>query len=447
MRRGTIDRVTAEDAVSLATDVGPVPMQVGVVLLLEPTEPLDVEEVLCLLDDRVRGVSRLRRVLRSTPLGCGRPVWVDDPHFDIRRQTQAVTCPAPGDEDALLEVAATAVTTPLPRDRPLWQITVVTDLADGAAALVVVFHHVLADGIGGLAVLAHLVDGAPPAPPTPGFPEPAPTFATLAADAWRRRARSLVRVGPSVRRLRAAVAQLRGSGGGARPVPSSLNAPTGPRRAFRVARAPVADLHRVGHAHGATINDLVLTAVAGALHDLVHARGEAIDRFVLSVPMSSRTEASADALGNEVGVVPLELPGAGPWPDRLAEIATATRIAKSRPRAATGAVINPMFRTLAALHLFRHFIDRQHLVHTFTTNVRGPDETLRLLDAPLTVALPLAVVTGNVTVSFATLSYAGTLAVTVIADPDACPDLDDLGRLLQSNLDDLTASASPPPTP
>ena len=106
-----------------------------------------------------------------------------------------------------------------------------------------------------------------------------------------------------------------------------------------------------------------------------------------------------------------------------------------------------MFRTLAALHLFRHFIDRQHLDHTFTTNVRGPDETLRLLDAPLTVALPLAVVTGNVTVSFAALSYAGTLAVTVIADPDACPDLDDLGRLLQSNLDDLTASASPPPTP
>ena len=439
MRRGAIDRVTAEDVVSLATDVGPVPMQVGVVLVLEPASALDPQEVRRQLAERIRAVPRLRRVLRPTPPGCGRPVWVDDPAFAVDRQVVIVPCPAPGDEVALLELAAAAVTAPLPRDRPLWQITVVTDPAGGAAALIVVFHHVLADGIGGLAALAHLVDGAPPVAPTPAFPEAAPSVAALAVDAWRARARAVLGVGRSFGRLRAAVAQLRGSGGGARPAASSLNAPTGPRRAFRVARAPVADLRRVAHARGATINDLVLTAVAGALHALVLARGEPVERFVLSVPMSSRTEASADALGNEVGVVPLELPGAGPWPDRLVAIASATRAAKARPRAATGAVINPMFRTLAALHLFHRFIDHQHLVHTFTTNVRGPDEPLRFLGAPLTAAVPLAVVTGNVTVSFAALSYAGTLAVTVIADPEACPDLDALARLLQTQLDEITA--------
>ena len=443
MRRGGIDRITAEDTVSLATDVGPVPMQVGVVLVLDPTPAFAPEEVVRQLADRVRAVPRLRRALRSTPLGCGRPIWVDDPAFDVGRHTEVVSCPSSGDEHSLLAVAATAVTTPLPRERPLWRITIVTDLADGRAALIVVFHHVLADGIGGLAVLAHLVDGAPPVAPTPGFPEAAPSPGALAADAWRGRARAIGGLGRSVRRLRAAVAQLRGAGGGARPAPSSLNAPTGAHRAFRIARSPVADLRRVAHAHDATINDLVLTSVAGALHDLVHARGEHVERFVLSVPMSSRAEASADALGNEVGVVPLELPGAGPWPERLAEIAAATRAAKARPRAATGAVINPMFRTLAALRLFHRFIDRQHLVHTFTTNVHGPDEPLRFLDAPITDALALAVVTGNVTVSFAALSYAGMLAVTVVADPDACPDLDGLGRLLQQHLDEITGD---PPT-
>jgi WS/DGAT/MGAT family acyltransferase len=444
VRRGGIDRITAEDTVSLATDVGPVPMQVGVVLVLDPTPAFAPEEVVRQLADRVRAVPRLRRALRSTPLGCGRPIWVDDPAFDVGRHTEVVSCPSSGDEHSLLAVAATAVTTPLPRERPLWRITIVTDLADGRAALIVVFHHVLADGIGGLAVLAHLVDGAPPVAPTPGFPEAAPSPGALAADAWRGRARAIGGLGRSVRRLRAAVAQLRGAGGGARPAPSSLNAPTGAHRAFRIARSPVADLRRVAHAHDATINDLVLTSVAGALHDLVHARGEHVERFVLSVPMSSRAEASADALGNEVGVVPLELPGAGPWPERLAEIAAATRAAKARPRAATSAVINPMFRTLAALRLFHRFIDRQHLVHTFTTNVHGPDEPLRFLDAPITDALALAVVTGNVTVSFAALSYAGMLAVTVVADPDACPDLEGLGRLLQQHLDEITGD---PPTP
>jgi hypothetical protein len=102
-----------------------------------------------------------------------------------------------------------------------------------------------------------------------------------------------------------------------------------------------------------------------------------------------------------------------------------------------------MFRTLAALHLFHRFIDRQHLVHSFTTNVHGPDEPLRFLDAPITDALPLAVVTGNVTVSFAALSYAGDLAVTVIADPDTCPDLDDLARFLQAHFDEIIAGAVP----
>ena len=442
MRRGAIDRVTSDDMVSLATDVGPVPMQVGVVLVLEPKPALDPGEVVRQLGDRVRAVPRLRRALRSTPPGCGRPVWVDDPGFDVGRQTEVVACPAPGDEQALLAVAAAAVTTPLPRERPLWRITVVTDLAGGRAALIAVFHHVLADGIGGLAVLAHLVDGAPPAAPTPGFPEPSPSTAALAADAWRGRARAVGGLGRSVRRLRAAVAQLRGPGGEARPEPSSLNAPTGPHRAFRIARSPVADLRRVAHARDATINDVVLTAVAGALHDLVHARGENVERFVLSVPMSSRTEASADALGNEVGVVPLELPGAGPWPERLAEVVAATRAAKARPRAATGTVINPVFRTLAALRLFHRFIDRQHLVHTFTTNVHGPDEPLRLLDAPITEAVPLAVVTGNVTVSFAALSYAGDLAITVIADPDVFPDLEFLGTLLQDHLDEIIGDGS-----
>jgi diacylglycerol O-acyltransferase len=191
------------------------------------------------------------------------------------------------------------------------------------------------------------------------------------------------------------------------------------------------------------VNDVVLTAVAGALGRLVAGRGERADRFVASVPVSARRHATAAELGNRVGVMPVELPATGARATRLEAIAAATRVGKDAPRGASAALLGPAFRLLARLGLFQPFIDRQRLVTTFVTNLRGPDERLALAGSPITDIWPLAVVTGNVTVSFAVLSYAGTLAVTVIADPDACPDLDVLRDGLDRELRALAGTTPP----
>jgi Protein of unknown function, DUF255/Wax ester synthase-like Acyl-CoA acyltransferase domain len=154
--RDAVERISPGDLVELATDVGPVPMNVGAVLLLAEGTGADVATV---LEQRIGGVARLRQRLVTPPWGLGRPYWVDDADFDIEAHVSQVRCPSPGDEAALLAVAVDAVTRPLPRSRPLWRAVVVTGLADEQIGLVVVLHHVLADGIGGLAVLARLVDG------------------------------------------------------------------------------------------------------------------------------------------------------------------------------------------------------------------------------------------------------------------------------------------------
>src|SRR5262249_8964481 len=83
------------------------------------------------------------------------------------------------------------------------------------------------------------------------------------------------------------------------------------------------------------------------------------------------------------------------------------------------------------LGLLRWYVDRQRLVSTFVTNVRGPAAPLSFVGSPVTALLPLPATTGNVTVAFAVLSYAGTLAVTVLADPRTCPDLALLAGALQ----------------
>jgi len=159
-----IERANPSDRAFLAMDSGEVPEQFGVILMLENAGGLDLARTRRLLAERVLAVPRLRQRLVSAPPGCGRPVWVDDPDFDVAGHVHEVACSPPGGQDALLRAAAGVVAVPLPPGQPLWSATIVTGLAGDGCAVIVVFHHVLADGMGGLAVLASLVDGAVHAP-------------------------------------------------------------------------------------------------------------------------------------------------------------------------------------------------------------------------------------------------------------------------------------------
>jgi len=439
-RPSSIDRATAEDVVSLATDVGPSPMQVGAVLRL--TGPPDLgpagsDELL----RRVCSVPRLRQRLVATRWGCGRPIWVDAPDFDLARHVSHVVCPSPGDDAALLAVAAEVIGGRLPTDRPLWRMTLVTGLGGGEAALVVAFHHVLADGIGGLAVLASLVDGME-AETVTAFPKPPPTAGSLALDALRCRLAAVRSTPEALRLVRAAASEWRGAPR-TRAAPTSWNRPTGPRRQLAVVRCELDEIHRTAREHGATVNDVVLAAVAATVGGVLSARGESLEQVVVSVPVSARRETTAGRLGNQVGVVPVALSTSGDPTVRLAEAAAATRAAKEEAGGALPALLGPVFRLLARIGVFGWFIDRQRLVHTFVTNLRGPRDQLGFLGVPITEIDPVALVSGNVTVAFAVLSYAGTLAITIVADPQACPDLEVAGDLLAAELAQFATSRNP----
>lgn len=428
----TIARTTGIDLMQLASDLPDSPVQVAAVLVLDGATGVDLDAVTDALGARVPAVPRLRQRLVFTPVGAGRPIWVDDAAFDVRRHVRSVRCPAPGDETALLAVVARAVTQRLPADRPLWSATLVTGLEGEGAALVVTLHHVVADGVGGLAVLTRLVDGAPPEP-APEFPRPAPGYRALVREALLTRMRALWHLRDGARRLRAALAGVV-AGRTAAPPRSSLNRPIGTRRRLAVARADLSRVRRTAHEHSATVNDVVLTAVTGALREVLRHRGEQVDEFVVSVPVSGRDAATPTHLGNQVGVMAVPVTVHGDRWQRLATIARTTR--GRRPAGVdAAAVLGPVFRTLARLGVMRWFVDRQRLVTTFVTNVRGPDVQLSFLGARITDVIPVSSLSGNVTVSFTVLSYAGTLVVTAVADPQRCPDLTFLVQQLQDELD------------
>ena len=430
-----LDRISPDDLVSLATDVGPCPMQVGAVVVLDG--PVHPSELAATLAERAATVPRLRQRLMATPFGAGRPIWVDETDFDARGHVSVRRIAEPCDEAALLELAADVVWARLPADRPQWRAVVVDGLRDDRAAAVIGFHHVLADGIGGLAVLAHLVDGGATTTGTGGAippPRAAPSATTMVLDALRERAAAIGRAPRTCRRWGDALRELR-----ATPRPrasrSSLNRSTGARRVLAVARTELQPLHHVARAHGATVNDVVLTCVAAALHEVLRRRGDHVDHVVMSVPVSARRTAEIARLGNEVGTALVDVPATGRFAARLGTVAERTRIAKRAAGDQSAAMVAPLFRLLARVGAFGWFIAHQRTVNTFVTNLRGPEEQLHLGGHAVLDVVPIALLTGNVPVAFAVLSYAGRLDVSVLADPEACPDWRAVHEVLQHELD------------
>jgi diacylglycerol O-acyltransferase / wax synthase len=411
-----------------------IPQQFGAVLVLQPSESFDPAVISMTLADRVPAVPRLRQQLVNVPPGCGRPVWVDDPGFSIHRHIDYLTCPSPGDEAALLKLAGRLIERRLPMDRPLWHASVVTGLADGRVAVVLVVQHALADGIGGLAVLGFLVDGAPPAARRT-FPIPPPSFGRLAADALLSRVNAVRHI---PERIRVAANEIRNARSPrvGRAAACSLLAATGDQRHVAAARVRVEDLRAVAHRHRATVNDVVLSVIGGALGTCLEKRGEHVDAIVVGVPVGMRHAKGMQDLGNQLGEIRAAIPTIGDPVQRLEQVAKAMRVRKRatmRLSAASGII-----RVTARLGLYDWYMRHQRYLHTVVTNVRGPVRPLTFCGAPITDVLPLTVAGGNVTMTFAVLSYAGTLVISVIADPDAAPDLAETVDALQRELDTLT---------
>jgi len=433
-----IERIGPGDMTQLATDVGPVAMNVGAVLVLDPgASGFDPTVARTELAERIRQIPRLRQRLVTVPWGFGRPLWADVEEFDPAAQISTLACPEPGDRAALLDLAVAEVTRALPRDRPLWRALIVTGLMHERVALVVVLHHVVADGIGGMAVLASLADTteAPASPPRAA--RPVPTYRHLAADNAAARGRALRSAPHVLRQMRHARAEL--GEARIRTAPRcSLNAPTGPRRHVSTVEVDLAAVQLAAGRHEGTVNDLLLVAVTAAMDTVLGSRGEHVPALVVSVPISARTHATSAELGNRVGVMPVAVPLSGPLAQRVTHVAQATAGQKGSTRGASAVLVGPAFRALAALRVFGWLIDRQRLVNTFLTNLRGPATRIAFHGSTVESITPITVTAGNVTTAFAALSYAGTLSISIITDPDQVPDHQQLAEAVSQSLRTLT---------
>ena len=454
----SISRLTAADLANLATEAPDTPMHQAVLAVADGATLLDaagrvrIDDVRAHFESRLERLPELRRRLRPTWFPLGTPTWEDDPQFAIENHVRVASLASPGGLQMALAFAEAEMGRLMDRTRPLWEVWFLERYGEGQVGLLIKLHHAIADGPAMVNMLAQLFDLEPATFERPAVAwtpaRPATTRELVADNALRKLAglrRAVRALAHPVARGRAFASTVRATFEGMRQgrgAPrTSLNRPIAPARRLGCVELDLAAVKAVAHAHDVKLNDVFLAGVAAACRDVLLSRGEKVDGLRLRASMAVSMHADGDATrtGNRTGteIVPLPLDVADPV-TRVGLVAAATAKAKWGQQPVISSRLMVLF---AKTGLTRLYIRRQHLMNVLTTNLPGPPLPLYFAGARMTHAVAIPPIAGNVTVSFAALSYAGRLTLSVIADAASWPDLDVLVAGLRASWAELEATA------
>ncbi|MDP5182762.1 wax ester/triacylglycerol synthase family O-acyltransferase [Blastococcus sp. BMG 814] len=458
-----VERLGTLEASFLYLEEPGTPMHVGGVLVLE-TPPGGLDALAALVEARLSLVPRYRQRVAEVPGHLANPVWVDDPEFDITYHLRRSGLPRPGTEQRLLDLVSRLMSRPLDRRRPLWEAYLVEGLEGDRVAVVTKTHPALVDGLGAVDIGQVLLDVFPDAPAPepaewrPRRPPSGPELVWAAFEDYRRRPSSLVELARSaVTDVRATAVRVGGVAGGlvrtARsailPAPHSpLNAPIGRQRRVAVACADLDDLKRVRKAHGGTVNDVLLTVVAGALREWLLSRGEPLvggTSVRALVPVSVQDEDGAG--GNQVTSHLVDLPVGEPNPRvRLARLTYAMRGLTQHGRSVgADSLIALTGFAPSTLHALGARAARglsRRLFNLVVTNVPGPQLPLYAAGGRVLEVFPVVPLARGQGLSIGMTSYDGTVFFGLNADRDSVSDVEVLADLIEQEVAGLVETSA-----
>ena len=457
-----LDRLSGPDLLMLQSEEAGWPMHIGVVAVLDGTSSVDangrfdIEAARRAVGRRLDRVPRFRQVLHVPPRLLGPPVWVDAPAVDLARHVHVMPLAPQAGTAQLVQVVEELWSPRLDLARPPWEMWFLPGLTAGRVGVLLKLHHVVADGVGGMALLGALLDREVTGEPRGSDRPPAlpPSTSALLRDQLRRlrpSGRALAHPVVLLRGMQRAWAAMREIEAVRRVPPTSLDRVVGPGRRLRVLSGRLDLMRDVAHAHGATVNDVLLAAVAGGLRALLLSRGEDVhDLHPLAYePVTLLLRRAAAARPDEGGMIFVPLPlGVDDPVERLRRVAVA---AADRKRHVIPAPAGGPNRFRFVRRLMMRFAARQRWADVYVANVPGPRSPLYLASAQVQELYPVVPLAGRVPVGVGALSYAGRLGITVVADRDACPDIDIFTDGLRAALAALEHAAStavrPPDAP
>ncbi|HYX58874.1 MAG TPA: wax ester/triacylglycerol synthase family O-acyltransferase [Streptosporangiaceae bacterium] len=467
-----MDRLNPLDAVFVdAEDADPnTSMAIASIAVFEGPAPSH-EEVLAHLARRVPLVPRYRHKLRTVPLRLGRPVWVDDPDFDLRYHVRRTALPAPGGDRQLADLMARVMSQRLDRDHPLWEYWLVEGLAGGRWALISKVHHCMVDGVSGTDLYRVIFDSSPEPPPelSPGLSlstvddrpvsaePPAVALAAQAAlDAVVLPAREVLALSGAAADPAGAVRQATDM---ARAITklapaawptarSSLSGHIGRQRRYTWARASLDDVKTIKRQLGGTVNDVVLAAISGGFRTLLLARGEQPGPHMVRslVPVSVRAPGEENVYENQVSAVLADLPVHVADPvARLAAVQAELQTLKTAKEAMVGEALTSLGRytpfPFASWWVRLAFGLPQRDIVTVTTNVPGPRQPLYGMGRQILEIIPYVPIATTLRTGISIFTYCDHVTFGITGDFAANPDVDVLAHGIEQGVAELLKAA------
>jgi diacylglycerol O-acyltransferase / wax synthase len=462
-----VDRLSSIDASFLAQEREGSHMHIGGILLFEGPPP-GREELGDHIESRLHLVPRYRQKLAFPRFEMGRPLWVDDPRFNLDYHVRHTALPSPGSIEQLRLLAGRVFSQRLDRSKPLWEIWLIEGLEDNRFALINKTHHCLVDGVSGVDITAVLFDldreraDVPPADDE-WQPAPEPSEAQIAAEGVRDLVRApfglagaaagvLQRPGATLDRAREvaeAVGEVAWGIVNSQPE-TPLNVKIGPHRRLRWVRTRLDDLKAIKNGLGGTVNDVFLAVVTGALRRWLRDRGVRTEGLELRgcVPVSVRGEDERGQLGNKITMMACPMPVYADEPERRFRIVSDAMRGLKDSRQALGAEVIAGLQDFAPPTVFArasrlNFSSR--VFNLLVTNVPGPQFPLYLLGRELQELVPVPFLAPEKALAIAIMSYNGGVDVGLMGDYDAMPDLEAFAEYIEDEIEELMEAAGAAP--
>ena len=467
-----VTRLSTSDAAFYHREDTATPMYVGSLSILRrPRGGLSYDTVLETVERRLPQIPRYRQKVREVTLGIARPVWIDDPDFDITYHVRRSALPSPGSDAQLHELVSRLAGRPLDRTRPLWEMYLIEGLERNRLAIFIKSHQALVNGMSALEI-GHVVADRTRRPADVGediwLPAREPSSGRLIADAfgdW------LARPGQELQALRSTVVDVTTNSGELaqlgrraahmarrltrRSAPTTpLNTTVSRHRRFTVASAPLADFRRLRARYDCDVNDVMLAVITGALRNWLLSRGEPVTSSMTvraMAPTSVYPDADMASSGpgqaiSEVAPFLIDLPvGEGNPVVRLSQVAHATE----SHSAVTSLVDARTIVTLSGfppptLHAMGTRVATRYPPRQFNlliTNVPGPQSQMYVAGAKLLETYAVPPLLHDQVLAIGVTSYCGMVYFGINADRDAMSDVDVFPELLAESLEELIDSA------
>ncbi|GAA1920380.1 WS/DGAT/MGAT family O-acyltransferase [Nocardioides marmoribigeumensis] len=453
-----MERLRPGDVALLDIESGGPPMHVATVEVFEPgPEGFDHARLLALIGDRLAFVPRYRQRLLPVPGGLAAPVWVDDADFDLTYHVRESAVPRPGTMAQLEELVSRIIARPLDRSRPLWEMYLIEGLEDGRVAILAKSHQTLVDGVSTIDLGQVILDHDTVAReriPDDWVPRREPSALSMLAAAAQTRAAAPDVTAPARAVARAALRHnplALGVRAGRSAPESPLQTTLSQQRRFHTVRTDLDDYRQVRRFHGATVNDVVLATVTGALRFWLMTRAESVHssrQLRAMVPMSVLdNDLEPTSLGSQVTGTVLALPiGESSPVVRLHQVSYALKAHKDTGKAVSalrligvGGFAPTTFHALGA----RVAADsRGREFNLVVTNVPGPQFPLYAAGARMLETYPAQPLLPDHAMAIGVTSYDGGVYYGITADRDAIPDVDVVGQCLSEALAELVDTTS-----